>query len=258
MCTMFNSWLKTASMVNWKKLALRFSYCPVCAARRPMIRIDENDISVRCLVCRASAITMSLVAVLGCMIPNIENKVVYELSSRGALFRYLNRHAGELCFSEFYESVSPGAFYQGIQCQDVQKLTYTSNSFDVCTSTEVFEHVPDDLKGFSEIRRVLKPGGIFIFTVPLGSHAQTIERAIITESGSIQHILEPEFHGDPIRGHRPVLSFRNYGRDIVNRLTSQGFAHAELVDPGEVIPWGYKRFVVVAYRDAVMKNNAAP
>ena len=44
---------------------------------------------------------------------------------------------------------------------------YGDASFDLCTSTEVFEHMPDDLNGFSEIRRVLRPGGRFVFTVLL-------------------------------------------------------------------------------------------
>ena len=135
-------------------------------------------------------------------------------------------------------------------CQDVQNLTYTSECFDVCTSTEVFEHVPDDLKGFYEIRRVLRPKGVFVFTVPLCDQALTIERAKIAPTGEVVHLLPPEYHRDPLRGHRPVLSFRNYGQDIVDRLIGQGFIHAEVLDPGKDIPWGYKRFVVVAYRGA--------
>ena len=52
-------------------------------------------------------------------------------------------------------------------CQDVQHLTFDDAEFDICTSTEVFEHVPDDIKGFKEIYRVLKDDGVFIFTVPI-------------------------------------------------------------------------------------------
>lgn len=247
---MVNSLFKVTSTVNWRKLRVRVIYCPVCMTRRPVIRLDENETSVRCLICRSSAITMSLVSVLRNIVMDLETMVVYELSSRGALFHYLSRHAGQLFSSEYFPDVTPGSFLNGIQCQDVQNLTYASESFDVCTSTEVFEHVPDDLKGFSEIRRVLRPNGVFVFTVPLSDQAKTIERAKVTPNGTIQHLLSPEYHKDPIRDNIPVVSFRDYGQDIMARLTSQGFVHAEFVDPGKVIPWGYKRFVIVAYRGA--------
>lgn len=242
-------------MVNWRKLAIRIIYCPVCASRRLAIRLDTNEISVRCLTCRASAVTISLVAVLRRVAPNLETKQVYELSSRGALFNYLVRNSGKLTYSEYFDNVAPGEFWNGIQCQDVQNLTYPDESFDVCTSTEVFEHVPDDLKGFSEIRRVLKPDGIFVFTVPLLNENETVERARLTPTGEIQYLLSPEYHGDPIRGHKPVLAFRNYGQDIVDRLHSQGFINAEIVLQGEEIPWGYVRPVVIAYRGTASSNG---
>ena len=245
---MLKSFIKASRIMDWRKIAIRITYCPVCAAKRPMIRLNTNEISVRCLGCRASAITMSLVTVLRHIVPDLETKEVYELSSRGALFNYLMMNSKKLTFSEFFDTVPPGSFLHGIQCQDVQNLTYDSESFDICTSTEVFEHVPDDLKGFSEIRRVLRPHGVFIFTVPMGNQFKTIERAELSSAGKIEHFLPPEYHMDPIRDHAQVLSFRNYGHDIVNRLISQGFSHAEIIVPGNEIPWDYASSVVVAYK----------
>jgi SAM-dependent methyltransferase len=40
----------------------------------------------------------------------------------------------------------------------------------------VFEHVPDDARGFSELRRVLRPGGKMLFTVPLFDAPDTVDR----------------------------------------------------------------------------------
>lgn len=47
-------------------------------------------------------------------------------------------------------------------------------SFDVCLSTEVLEHIPKqtEVAFFSEISRVLKPGGRFYMTTPSG-HARS-------------------------------------------------------------------------------------
>ena len=250
---MIKSFFKALSLTDWRKIAIRYMFCPVCASKRPMIRLNTNEISVRCLSCRASAITMSLVTVLRRIVPDLGNKEVYELSSRGALYNFLTRNSKKLTFSEFYKDVPPGDYFHGIQCQDVQNLTYDNESFDLCTSTEVFEHVPDDLKGFSEISRVLRPPGVFIFTVPLSNRFETIERARLSSGGEIEHLLPPEYHMDPIRGHKPVLSFRNYGQDITNRLTGQGFYHAEIIVPDKEkdIPWGYANAVVAAYKGEV-------
>jgi SAM-dependent methyltransferase len=151
-----------------------------------------------------------------------KNIRVYELSSRGALFRYLRRRYPELTFSEYYDDIKPGEFKNGIQCQDIQSLTYENESFDLVTSTEVFEHVPDDLKGFREIHRVLKRNGHFVFTVPLSMQEITVERVCL-KNGRVMHLLPPQYHGDRIRGSHKVLVYRNYGKDIVSRLESVGF-----------------------------------
>jgi len=69
---------------------------------------------------------------------------VYEMSSRGALCRHLRRTFAQVTTSELFDDVVPGGFRDGVQCQDAQRLTYGDAAFDLVTSTEVFEHVPDD------------------------------------------------------------------------------------------------------------------
>lgn len=43
---------------------------------------------------------------------------------------------------------------------DAMKLKFKNNSFDIVICAHVYEHVPDSHKLFSEIHRVLKPGGV--------------------------------------------------------------------------------------------------
>lgn len=115
----------------------------------------------------------------------------------------------------------------------------------MCTSTEVFEHVPDDEKGFREIWRVLKPGGRFVFTVPLSDSPVTVKRAEIVD-GEVRHLLPLEYHGDAIRGQGRILVYRDYGRDIVTRLRLCGFANATIVDVDDAQWWGLGQRVIVA------------
>ncbi len=49
---------------------------------------------------------------------------------------------------------------------DVCKLPYKDNTFDIVTAFDVVEHIDDDVMAVSEIHRVLKPGGKFLFSVP--------------------------------------------------------------------------------------------
>lgn len=242
-------------MVNWRQFAVARHHCPICGATRIFIRLDADEVSVRCLSCRASPITLSLVSVLRHVDADIGTKDVYELSSRGPLVNYLRKASKSVTISQFFAEANPGDYVNGVQCQDVERLTYPNESFDVCTSTEVFEHVPDDSQGFSEIRRVLRPNGIVVFTVPLHIDGKTVERARLLPDGSIQHLLPPEYHRDPVRGHASVLAFRNYGSDILEKLISQGFKRAELRRPRTDLAWGYWRPVVVAYRDRAFSDG---
>ena len=181
--------IRAISSVKWQEFAMTYSYCPICATKRIIVRLHHNEIAVRCLTCRATAVTMSLVAVLRQLVPDLSTKEIYELSSRGPLVAFLKNNCRKLTCSEYLDGVTPGDSHNGILCQDVQQLTFPDNSFDICTSTEVFEHVPNDLAGFSEIRRVLRPGGFFLFTVPLFHAAATVERVRLDHNQQLEYLL---------------------------------------------------------------------
>lgn len=225
---------------------MQYGRCPLCGPTL-LIRLSQHDFGVRCLRCRASAVTMSLVDVLRDSCPDLANARCYELSSRGALVRFLERKVTSLQTSEYFDDVRPGETRDGVRCEDVQALTFANASFNVCTSTEVFEHVPDDARGFREIRRVLRPGGHFIFTVPMHPFP-TVERARLVD-GKVEHLLPAEWHSDRLRGTKGVLCYRNYGEDILDRLRAAGFAEARLRRPTKG-PWlGVARPVIVARAD---------
>jgi SAM-dependent methyltransferase len=227
-------------------LRLRPFRCPLCGPS-VLVRLAAGETAVRCVRCTATPIAMSLASVLQDAVPDLAGRRVYELSARGALVAYLRRGAGTLVTSEFVEGAAPGSAVDGVRVEDVQRLTFADATFDVCTSTEVLEHVPDDARGFAELRRVLAPGGTLAFTVPLVPSRPTVERARL-EQGVLRHLEPPEYHADPARGARPILAFRTYGGDIVDRLLAAGFARAAIVMP-RAGPWfGHARPVVVAVR----------
>lgn len=212
------------SLLQPKALAARPYACPICGPTL-LVRLAAEPIAVRCVRCAGSAITLALVSVLKWVRPGFRGEAVYELSARGPLYRFLRREVPGLTASEYFDDTPPGCRRNGVLCQDIQALTFADSSFDVCTSTEVFEHVADDLAGFREVRRVLRKNGILVFTVPLAPSPVTVERAA-AKDGRIEHRLPPEYHDDPLRGPGRVLVFRDYGGDIVDRLRGQGYAEA--------------------------------
>ena len=54
----------------------------------------------------------------------------------------------------------------GVLRGDARKLPFPDESFDVVITSEVLEHIQDDVAAIAEMVRVLKPGGRFAATVP--------------------------------------------------------------------------------------------
>lgn len=235
---------KLLAVTHWRQLRLGRWPCACCGGGLHA-RLRAADHGVRCLRCGASAITQSLVSVLLDKCPALHACQGLELSGRGALVDWLQPRLGKLARTEYMPQHPAGTSIDGVRNEDVQTMTFPGGQFDLCTSTEVFEHVADDAAGFREIARVLKPGGRCLFTVPFTDADITRERARIDADGHVVHLAEPEYHADPYTGSGKVLAFRNYGRDITARLTANGFAEADIVQPHAAM-FGYARPVVHA------------
>src|SRR5207249_2273884 len=48
----------------------------------------------------------------------------------------------------------------------VEDMPYEAGSFDVVVCLDVLEHTPDDVRSLAELRRVTRPGGHLVVTVP--------------------------------------------------------------------------------------------
>lgn len=57
---------------------------------------------------------------------------------------------------------------------DLQELPFEDQTYDFVFASHVLEHIPNDRKAISEIRRILKPNGIAVLPVPLVAE-KTIE-----------------------------------------------------------------------------------
>lgn len=139
--------------------------------------------------------------------------------------RYPNLSGSEYVGSDFIGGSNATALDQIVRHEDITQLSFNDDSFDVVITQDVFEHVSDYKKAFTECRRVLNKNGYLFFTVPF-FHLQTNTEicASQTANGEIRHILEPEYHGNPLSVGS--LCFQHFGWDILDHLRNAGFSKA--------------------------------
>ena len=80
-----------------------------------------------------------------------EDEVVETRATLGAMV-----DAGEIDIERF----------KGVLRGDATRLPFDDDSFDIVITSEVLEHIQDDVAAIAEMVRILKPGGAFAATVP--------------------------------------------------------------------------------------------
>ena len=152
---------------------------------------------------------------------------LYNTQAFGALHDHLHVLPDYVC-SEYMDGVPPGEFVDGVRCEDLTRLTFDDDVFDLVISEEVLEHVQDLDAALREVRRVSRPGGHFIFTVPFNEHHRTRKRAALDETGRVIELLPPVHHGDAVRPEG-ALVFTDFGRDLPDLLAAAQLPTEDLV-----------------------------
>lgn len=153
------------------------------------------------------------------------NAQIYLTEQVTPLFRWVRAHFPNTTGSEYLGPPMPlgGTNGAGIRNEDLTRLTFAAAQFDCVLCFEVFEHVPVAQQAFSECARVLKPGGHMLFSVPFDVASPTnLIRARLRPDGEIEHLLPPEYHGDPLN-QRGVLAFRLFGWEMLEQVRAAGF-----------------------------------
>ena len=120
--------------------------------------------------------------------------------------------------STFWPDVEPGEMRNGVRCEDLMRLTFPVESFDLVITSDVFEHVRRPYVGFAEVWRVLRPGGAHVFSIPVvfPMRPQTVARVDVSGPEDV-HLLEPRFHSGK------HLVYNDFGADLMDRLDVLGF-----------------------------------
>ena len=87
----------------------------------------------------------------------------------------------------------------------MERLTFSSETFDIFITQDVFEHIFNPEVAAKEIMRVLKKGGAHVFTVPKHkSLRETSARAALV-NGKVTYLKEEQYHGNPVGDSKSLL-----------------------------------------------------
>jgi SAM-dependent methyltransferase len=100
---------------------------------------------------------------------------------------------------------------------DMTRLPFEEQCYDLVVHSDTLEHVERPIRGLSECRRVLKPGGFCAFTVPM-----IVDRLTRSREG-----LPPSYHGAST-SPRDYLVHTEYGADAWKHVTQAGFRECRI------------------------------
>jgi SAM-dependent methyltransferase len=208
--------------------------CPVCSHRTFFLFTDKQELIRNHAVCVRCGSVSRHRGVAVCVLQEFSKKGIARLSdfrlfptinilntSSGSPVARALGSAPNIFNTEYFDDCPSGRFKNGVLCQDLENLSFDSNHFDAVLTEDVFEHVKDLRQGFSEVHRVLKRGGLHIFTIPFFFAEKT--RDLFAHQGNdYVPVVQPvEYHGDGIRGKIPAYHYIGY--DMFDRLSEIGF-----------------------------------
>lgn len=194
-------------------------WCSICGGTVFYIRGEFLREDYICVRCRSIPRQRNFVRALNAWVPNWRQlESVHESSPGGVSSDYISSECRGYEASQYFADIPSGTYVDGVRREDLQSMTLPDASIDVFLTQDVFEHIPDPDAAWSEISRVLKPGGVHIWTVPLMVYRDTVVRAVPDGLGGVRQLLPPEFHGNPLGGGSLVI--HEWGADLTARASA--------------------------------------
>lgn len=181
-----------------------------------------------CNKCGLNARVRASVALIHEMIENRESGI-WLSEQVTPLFARLSAEYPRLIGSEYLgaDFASGTVNESGVRHEDSCNSSFGESSLDGSISFDVLEHIPDYAAALRETARILRPGGKFIWTAPFDiGRYETQVRARVNSDGSIVHLAEPDYHGDPVNPDQGILCYQYFGWGVLDEMRTAGFADA--------------------------------
>lgn len=124
--------------------------------------------------------------------------------------------------------------WRAMHIVDITDIQFRDNTFDYIVCNHVLEHIPDEQKAVSEVLRVLKPDGKWIFSFPICTDMKTFEDdTVVSEEDRLQKFGQE----DHVRlyGYDYKERFEAYGLNL-ETFSPQDELSAEEIDKYGLIP----------------------
>ncbi len=195
-------------------------FCPVCEGPTTFRATSETPMppkfqahwfrgALRCQACQSGPRSRAITHVLNRLRPHWRGLVIHESSPGGpGLSPKLRRQCPGYLVSQYSPDLAPGEVTsQGWRNENLEDQTFDDASFDVVLTQDVFEHLFHPGRAAAEIARTLRPGGIYLMTVPImNPFGTTVRRASLSPDGEVVHHLEESYHGNPVGDGRSLVT----------------------------------------------------
>ncbi len=166
------------------------------------VKLIDNQQGMLCQKCGSNLRSMTLAGALNehfahtgtlvelCSSSKVAKVRLLEINEAGNLTPYLRMFKNHtlVCYPEL----------------DMQKMAFPDNTFDIVIHSDTLEHIPDPIRGLEECRRVIRPSGVLMMTIPIVPTRLTRRRLN----------LPPSYHGATLENKPENLVYTEYGADF--------------------------------------------
>ncbi|WP_427184285.1 class I SAM-dependent methyltransferase [Bordetella bronchialis] len=203
---------KATALLREREAGQGRGYCH-CCRRQTVFEIRDPWLRDHyiCTICQSIPRQRHIQYLLDTCFPQWESQVIHESSpSNGFIAQWCSSYSS----SHFYVERPPGSMVDGVRCENLEALAFPDALFDIFITQDVLEHVFHPDRALAEITRVLKPGGVHIFTTPkYRDKPKSYPRARLSADGEVTYLMEAQYHGNPIGDGRSLVTW-DYGRDF--------------------------------------------
>ncbi|MEJ2697366.1 MAG: class I SAM-dependent methyltransferase [Candidatus Sulfobium sp.] len=229
--------------------SMKLLFCPVCGATADMQPFTDNvRESGICCNCGSWNRQRLMAVLLMHVIERVTGVRLTHVSSLevpdtlqifgaewfGALHKTLRRLKGYRWSRYSGPTHKSGDVIDGCPHQDLLSTSFLDNQFDIVLTADVLEHIPEPYLAHREIYRILKPGGVHIFTVPSNMNNPLDDQRAALANGELIRLKPPEWHGKEVDSN---LVYTVFGLEMICHLWSLGFfvRFYEISSPGKGI-----------------------
>ncbi len=209
--------------------SLRESYaCPNC---RFTLRWRDQASIILDEFSRGQALSLNQLVAKGLL----NDVSIFEPALRGPFVQRF-RNLPNYTQSYFWPELDLGEITpEGVRNEDLTNLTFEDDSFDLIISSDVMEHLYDIRAAFAETLRVLKPGGIHMFSIPNDYPFPDITEPRVAMEDGKEIFIKPERYHNSGDGSK-CLVYTDYGADITDLIAGLGgrlsiIRRSNIVDP---------------------------